>query len=80
MDTTEIRRQLVKEINADAGDRATLEARYGQVWDTAELAADFEVDSFAAPFVIVRRKLDGQEGSLAFQHTPRLYFNFEPYN
>ncbi len=33
---------------------------------------------FLAPFVVVRRKADGQLGSLEFQHEPRLYFHFEP--
>jgi hypothetical protein len=30
-----------------------------------------------APFVVVRRRSDGQEGSLMFQHWPRYYFLFE---
>jgi hypothetical protein len=40
MDETEdIRRQMVQEINSKAGERATLEERHGQVWDTKELQA-----------------------------------------
>jgi hypothetical protein len=29
-----------------------------------------------APFVVVRRRVDGQKGNLEFQHSPRFYFNF----
>jgi hypothetical protein len=77
-DSTEIaRRQRLAEINSDAGDRAALEEKYGQVWDTAELAKDFIVVGFMAPFIVVRRKLDGVKGSLEFQHQPRFYFNFQ---
>jgi hypothetical protein len=65
------------EIAAEVGSRETLEARYGKVWNTAELTTDFEVIGFAAPLVVVRRKADGKKGSLEFQPQPRLYFNFE---
>ena len=51
-------------------------AQYGQVWDAQQLADDFEVVGFMAPFVVVRRKADGMKGSLEFQHNPRYYFNF----
>ncbi len=57
-------------------ERIRLEAEYGKVWNTDEMSNDFEVLSFAAPFVIVKRKSDQQKGSLEFQHNPRLYFNF----
>ncbi len=30
-----------------------------------------------APYVVVRRKSDGQKGSLEFQHHPRYYFRFQ---
>ena len=60
-----------------AAERAALAERYGRVWDTSELANDFEVLEFAAPFVIVRRKADKKLGSLMFQHYPRYYFSFE---
>jgi hypothetical protein len=56
-----------------------LEAEHGQVWDTQELGRDFVVQGFMAPYVVVQRKSDGQRGSLMFQHAPRLYFAFEPY-
>jgi hypothetical protein len=76
--TEKLRRARLAEINANPADRDTLVERYGQVWDAEELAHDFEVLGFLAPFVVVRRKSDGQLGSLEFQHEPRLYFNFAP--
>lgn len=76
-DATEpIRRARLAEINAEPGGREALEAEYGQVWSTQELAAEFEVLGFLAPLVVVRRRADGVKGSLEFQHRPRLYFNF----
>jgi hypothetical protein len=74
--TEDLRRERLAEINAAPGGREALEARYGQVWDTKQLANDFEVIGFMAPFVVVRRKDDGVKGSLEFQHNPRHYFNF----
>jgi hypothetical protein len=75
--TEETRRALVVEINCQPADRAALEARYGQVWSTSELAGDFEVVGFAAPFVVVKRRADNEVGSLMFQHNPRYYFAFQ---
>ena len=75
-DTEQVRRQMVADINSNAGERAELEARFGQVWDTAELQRDFDVIGFMAPFVVAIRKSDGVKGSLEFQHNPRFYFNF----
>ena len=77
--TEDIRRKLLVEINAQPGSRAYLEAKHGQVWDTQQLSDDFEVIGFAAPLVVVRRKSDGQKGSLMFQASPRFYFGFEPH-
>jgi hypothetical protein len=74
--TEPVRRARLAEINAEPKDRTALEAIYGQVWDTRELARDFVVTGFAAPVIAVRRKSDGVEGSLDFQHQPRWYFNF----
>ena len=80
IDRTEaLRRQRLAEINAEPGSRAALEAQYGKVWTTDELAEDFEVIGFMAPLVVVRRKADGVKGSLEFQHHLRFYFNFEPH-
>lgn len=46
-------------------------------WNTAELQEAFEVKGFMAPFVVVRRKADGKEGTLQFTHSPRKYFNWQ---
>jgi hypothetical protein len=62
--TEAIRRERLAEINAEPGPREALEAQYGQVWDTAQLGEQFEVIGFMAPLVVVRRKSDGQKGSL----------------
>jgi hypothetical protein len=77
-DTEQIRRDLVRQINGNPQIRESLKAAYGQVWDTAELAKDFEVEGFAAPFVVVVRKVDRNKGSLQFQHSPRFYYAFQP--
>jgi hypothetical protein len=42
------------------------------------MTRDFEVLGFAAPFAVVRRRSDGQRGSLEFIHSPRVYFGFVP--
>ena len=76
-DTESVRRDLVQRVNANAAERQALEASHGQVWDTAELQADFEVIGFAAPLVIAVEKTTGKRGSLFFQHRPRLYFGFQ---
>ncbi len=78
--TETLRRQRLAEINIEPGSRKALERQYGQVWETSELSGEFEVLGFMAPYVVVRRKSDGQKGSLEFQHDPRFYFNFVPYN
>ena len=75
-ETEQVRRQMVQEINSNAGEREELEGRYGQVWDTKELTRAFHVHGFAAPCVVVTRKADGVKGSLMFQHYPRYYFDF----
>ncbi len=73
--TEAIRRERLVAINVEPGSRQALEGKHGQVWDTAELARDFEVVGFLAPLVVVRRRSDGRKGSLEFQHQPRFYFN-----
>ena len=78
--TEQARRHRLLEINAQPGSREALEAEHGQVWDTRELSADFDVLGFLAPLVVVRRKVDSQKGSLEFQHDPRFYFNFSPHH
>lgn len=74
--TETLRREMTATINSVEGERAALQERYGKVWNTAELTQEFEVKGFMAPFVVVKRKADGQVGSLTFQHNPRLYFDF----
>ena len=76
--TETIRRQQVAEINAEPGTREYLEQKHGEVYDTTELQEAFSVLSFLAPYVVVQRKSDGAKGSLMFQHTPRLYYRFQP--
>lgn len=81
MDETEAyRRQRVVELNSAQTERAALEAQYGQVWTTDELAVDFEPLQFMAPYVVARRRSDGKMGSLEFQHSPRFYFNWKEDN
>ncbi len=75
--TETIRKQMLAEINAAPGSREYLEAKHGEVWDTSQLSADFEVIGFAAPLVVVRRKSDGVKGSLMFQASPRFYFGWD---
>jgi hypothetical protein len=75
--TEAIRRQRLIEINKESGTWQSLEAQYGKVWTTDQLAEEFEVIGFMAPLVVVRRKADGVKGSLEFKHSPRAYFNFQ---
>jgi hypothetical protein len=76
--TEALRREMVKDINAVPGSREALEAEHGQVWDTDEMQREFTALSFAAPFIVVRRKSDDRKGTLTFQHGPRLYWGFVP--
>lgn len=72
-----MRRTLAAETNSVKGDRELLEAKHGKVWDTDELARDFDVLGFMAPFIVVKRKDNGDMGSLQFQHSPRFYFGYK---
>jgi hypothetical protein len=76
-DTVEIRHFLVDAINARPLSREELEQVYGQVWDTQQLREDFELLGFMSPLVVVKRRVDGELGSLYFQHMPRFYFNYK---
>ena len=78
--TEALRRERLLEINLVPGSRETPEAEHGQVWDTDQLSEDFEAIGFMAPLIVVRRRADGAKGSLEFQHSPRLYFNWQPHN
>ena len=77
--TENIRRSMVEQINSDPSPKSALESDYGRdnVWTTDELSERFEVIGFMAPFAMVREKSTGKKGSVMFQHSPRLYFNFE---
>jgi len=75
--TETIRREMVADINAEPGSREALEAAHGQVWDTQEMQEDFEPIGFSAPLIVVRRRADGKDGSLTFQHEPRFYYGFK---
>lgn len=74
-DPTETIRRTMIATGQPARDLEVARAR----WTTDELIEQFEVRGFAAPFVVVRRKADGVEGSLEFTHSPRVYFNFQVY-
>ena len=69
---------LNTEAAAASDPRAELSAKYGQLWDTSEMQADYVVEGFGAPYVVVVRKADGVRGSLAFSHRPRFYHSFSP--
>lgn len=56
--------------------QADLAADQDRTWTTDEMQAEFDVLSFAAPYVVVTRKSDGQLGSLEFTHSPRIYFGW----
>lgn len=71
------RRQMVSDLDHNSRDRTALEAAYGDVWSGDQLREHFEVLGFGAPLCIVKRKSDGQKGSLMFQHRPRFYFQFQ---
>jgi len=79
---TKIRKFAVERINSEVEtydeqkERARLEAKYGQVWDTKQLQEDFKVTGYAAPWCMVTRKSDNQNGLISFQHLPRFYFDF----
>lgn len=73
-DPTESARREMIESGQPAADLAE---SLGPRWDTTNLQRDFEVIGFMAPFVMVRRKSDGQKGTLEFTHNPRVYFNFQ---
>ena len=73
--TEQARRDLIALMPADL--QARVEAGE-QVWTTAQLTEEFSVEGFAAPFVVVRRKVDGVRGSLMFTHDPRYDFGWEP--
>ena len=83
MDQTEnIRRILLEAINSGVKsnnkltERFRLEQIYDDVYDTKEATEKFEFIGFLAPFVAVKEKSTGLEGTLKFQDMPRFYFDF----
>lgn len=76
--TESIRREMITEINHEPGSREDLEQKHGKVWNTQEMQQEFEALGFMAPLIVVRRRSDGTKGSLKFQHSPRLYFDWSP--
>jgi hypothetical protein len=75
-ETEEMRRARVDQLHEEATNRLELEERYGKVWSSTELRADFEVVGFCAPVVIVKERATGKTGSLEFQHMPRFYWGW----
>jgi hypothetical protein len=71
-ETENLRRHMI-ESGQPHRDLEKAERRY----TTTQLAEEFEVLGFLAPFVVVRRKSDGVKGSMEFTHSPRFYFNFK---
>ena len=74
--TEPLRRALCAGFNSDPGLKKTIEDRGEETWDSDALQSEFEVKSFAAPFIHVKRKSDGVFGKMMFQHSPRFYWGF----
>ena len=66
--------------NLEPMSREELEAEYGvgNVLDTKELAREYIVTGYIAPFLVVTRKCDGRTGTLMCQNAPRYYFGWKP--
>ena len=47
-----------------------------ETYNTTELQEEFKVISFLAPYVFVVRISDNKKGTLQFNHSPRIYYNF----
>jgi hypothetical protein len=73
-ETEMVRRAML----ADGVPQAALDVAE-QRWDTDALREQFTVHGFMTPFIVVTRKADNVKGTLMFTHSPRWYFNFEPY-
>ncbi len=74
---TDLLRQAMIETDQVQEDLA---ADSGRKWTTTQLTEEFDVLGFAAPFVTVQRRSDGQLGSLEFTNSPRVYFSFVPHS
>jgi hypothetical protein len=59
--------------------RAELEAFYGEVWSTEQLARTFIVTAIIGSTLVVRRKCDDTAGTVEVQEgPPQFYFKFTP--
>ena len=47
-------------------------------YTTAELREEFDVLGFSMGYVVLKRKADGQVGSMQFDHAPRVYYGWVP--
>ena len=74
--TENVRRYMVNAINSSQKSKDDWAKEYGKVWETKDLTSEFEVISFAAPYVVAKNKLTGKKGSLLFSHSPRYYFGW----
>jgi len=45
-------------------------------WTTDEMTKEFDVIGFGYGYCAVKRKSDGQKGSLDFGGSPRIYYKF----
>lgn len=71
--------QARQALLADAPEQVKREQEEGRpIWTTTSMQAEFTVEAFAAPFVLVKRKSDGVRGTLQFTHVPRFYFAWVP--
>jgi hypothetical protein len=64
-----LRRQQLVEVNTSPTPEGAMTLSEAQKLYTFE--------GFSAPYVVVERKSDGVKGTLAFKHSPRVYFNFK---
>ena len=80
-DNTEApRRDLAREINANPLSRESLERAHGQVWDSAELTQDFDVEGFAGVKVEapIRRRPKTADLALMKRQAPRAALPYPP--
>lgn len=71
-----LRMQQLVAVNAEAV-KPGEEVPIGHM-TTDEARERYDFIGFQAPYVVVRRKSDGQRGTLTFTHNPRYYFDFTP--
>jgi hypothetical protein len=58
--------------------RKALEAEHGQVWDSQQFRAEFEYIAHENRRVVVRRRVDGVEGSLGTAPGSGFCFDWRP--